>query len=199
MPGLLIPNPYFAEEGLGIWARTLKHIKEKVAERPFASRIPRAFWRAAVWKPKFAESSRRPPRIAATHWLISTQARHHPEPRPPRGALSLPRGARRRGAVLSRGRQRGAVSSSYVILNDPSFDCGSRRCADACLRRDDATGRIECLNEMHVKNNTAAKCLLPREGVATRWCGVATPAPSPRPPPSRPKMHESSLWHSLFG
>ena len=83
--------------------------------------------------------------------------------------------------------------------NDPSFDCGSRRCADACLRRDDGTGRIECLNEMHVKNNSAAKCLLPREGVATRWCGVATPAPSPRPP-SRPKKHESiSLWHSLFG
>ena len=53
MPGLLIPNPYFAEEGLGIWARTLKHIKEKVAERPFGSRIPRAFWRAAVWKSKF--------------------------------------------------------------------------------------------------------------------------------------------------
>ena len=77
-------------------------------------------------------------------------------------------------------------ASRCSAYNDPSFDCGSRRCADACLRRDDATGRIECLNEMHVKNNSAAKCLLPREGVATRWCGVATPAPSPRPP-SRPK------------
>ena len=91
-------------------------------------------------------------------------------------------------------------ASRCSAYNDPSFDCGSRRCADACLRRDDATGRIECLNEMHVKNNTAAKCLLPREGVATRWCGVATPAPSPRPPPpSRSKKRESTLWHSLFG
>lgn len=89
-------------------------------------------------------------------------------------------------------------ASRCSAYNDPSFDCGSRRCADACLRRDDGTGRIECLNEMHVKNNSAAKCLLPREGVATRWCGVATPEPSPRPP-SRPKKRESSLWHSLFG
>ena len=93
----------------------------------------------------------------------------------------------------------GKLRNNFASYNDPSFDCGSRRCADACLRRDDATGRIECLNEMHVKNNSAAKCLLPREGVATRWCGVATPAPSPRPP-SRPKKREStSLWHSLFG
>ena len=90
-------------------------------------------------------------------------------------------------------------ASRCSAYNDPSFDCGSRRCADACLRRDDATGRIECLNEMHVKNNSAAKCLLPREGVATRWCGFATPEPSPRPP-SHSKKHEStSLWHSLFG
>ena len=93
-----------------------------------------------------------------------------------------------------------ANASRCSAFNDPSFDCGSRRCADACLRRDDATGRIECLNEMHVKNNSAAKCLLPREGVATRWCGVTTPAPSPRPPPRRPKKRESTtLWHSLFG
>ena len=92
-------------------------------------------------------------------------------------------------------------ASRCSAYNDPSFDCGSRRCADACLRRDDATGRVECLNEMHVKNNSAAKCLLPREGVATRWGGVATPEPSPRPPTSRSKKkHEStSLWHSLFG
>jgi hypothetical protein len=54
MPGLLIPNPYFAEEGLGIWARTLKHIKAKVAERPFASRIPRMFW--PVCKSKFYDA-----------------------------------------------------------------------------------------------------------------------------------------------
>ena len=90
-------------------------------------------------------------------------------------------------------------ASRCSAFNDPSFDCDSKRCADACLRRDDATGRIECLNEMHVKNNSAAKCLLPREGVATRWCGVATPAPSPRPPPSRPKKQPKSLWYSLFG
>ena len=89
-------------------------------------------------------------------------------------------------------------ASRCSAYNDPSFDCGSRRCADACLRRDDATGRIECLNEMHVKNNSAAKCLLPREGVATRWCGVATPAPSPRPP-SRPTKKHESIWNSLFG
>ena len=89
-------------------------------------------------------------------------------------------------------------ASRCSAYNDPSFGCDSKRCADACLRRDDATGRIECLNEMHVKNNSAAKCLLPREGVATRWCGVATPAPSPRPPPSRSKKH-ASFWHSLFG
>ena len=90
-------------------------------------------------------------------------------------------------------------ASRCSAYNDPSFDCGSRRCADACLRRDDGTGRIECLNEMHVKNNSAAKCLLPREGVATRWCGVATPAPEPRPPPPSRSTKHTSLWHSLFG
>jgi hypothetical protein len=90
-------------------------------------------------------------------------------------------------------------ASRCSAFNDPSFDCGSRRCADACLRRDDATGRIECLNEMHVKNNSAAKCLLPREGVATRWCGVATPAPSPRPPPPSRSKKRTSMWHSLYG
>ena len=102
------------------------------------------------------------------------------------------------GAWAEQTLKHGGEPYACSAFNDPSFDCGSRRCADACLRRDDATGRIECLNEMHVKNNSAAKCLLPREGVATRWCGVATPAPSPRPPPSRPKKH-ISVWHSLFG
>ena len=42
-------------------------------------------------------------------------------------------------------------------------------------------------------------CLLPREGVATRWCGIATPEPSPRPPPPSRSKKRHSVWNSLFG
>ena len=98
--------------------------------------------------------------------------------------------------ILNFAASEGCVDYDGEILafRDPRFDCALRRCAGACLRRDDATGRIECLDSDDVRNSTPAKCLLPREGFATRWCGVATPEPSPRP-----KNEPKSLWHSLFG
>ena len=45
-----VPNPYFGEgsDALHYWARGLAQIYERVAQRPFESRIPRAFWRGMI-------------------------------------------------------------------------------------------------------------------------------------------------------
>ena len=45
-----VPNPYYAEgsDALHYWARGLAQIYERVEQRPFESRIPRAFWRGMI-------------------------------------------------------------------------------------------------------------------------------------------------------
>lgn len=44
--GVLVPNPYFHDAAY--WEAVRSHVRARAATRPFASRIPRAFWRGHI-------------------------------------------------------------------------------------------------------------------------------------------------------
>ena len=52
-PGIMIPNPYFAD--LMDWHDFLSHLHSHARKRPFRDRIPRAFWRGAIRSYQFPD------------------------------------------------------------------------------------------------------------------------------------------------
>ena len=52
-PGIMIPNPYFAD--LMDWHDFLAHLHSHARKRPFRDRIPRAFWRGAIRSYQFPD------------------------------------------------------------------------------------------------------------------------------------------------
>lgn len=47
-PGIMVPNPFFAEGDMASWGRHCRELARSAAERPWPSRDPRLFWRGNV-------------------------------------------------------------------------------------------------------------------------------------------------------